>query len=124
MVVFNLAAFLIALISVFVSLAASYVFGWLSFKQNIDSAHEDYAILLGATLMFALDLALRLKNWQAPLPPQRSAVVDPNLPPPPQPNAAMNLLNVLLSGTRGGQFFWIIPAWLLAILVIPAAFTK
>jgi|SRR4051812_47359793 hypothetical protein len=119
MIVFlNRLALLFGLGSAAIALVTSAAFGWITFVKDKPSPHENYAAFLWGGLLVAIDFVWRLRKVGSVKVPDAPRIITRQGPVAKKPAPMTKLLNVLLSGDYGAQFFWIFPGWLAGAILI------
>jgi hypothetical protein len=120
--VFNKAGFVIGGATIFASFAAAQALGWFD-KSGAGPPQAHYFVLLWGALMGMIDLVYRLRNVGEIFVPPPPKIITRAGPVPSRPEPVTKLLNLLLSGEYGAQFFWVIPAWVLGVSLVYLSMT-
>ena len=114
MLVFNLYAIPISVLSVGSAWLLGHATGW-EMTRSLD--HR--VLYAGATFAIAFDFALRSFNWKRiAIRSTEPTILTRNGPVIPKRNAIMEFLEALIGPRSGATFFFAMPAWVIGVIII------
>jgi len=90
----------------------------MSLEKGKPSPHENYFALLCGGLLILSDLGWRMRRIGTIRVPDAPTIITRQGPIAKKPEPVTKLLNLLLSGDYGAQFFWVVPGWVAGAIFI------